>query len=313
MAKAKNLKQLSKTPVRLTGGHRLCPGCAEPTVVRQILMSSDDPVIAANATGCLEVSTTIFPYTAWNIPWVHIAFENAAAVAAGMEAMYQSLKRQGKMDADTNYNFVAFAGDGGTYDIGFQALSGATERGHKFLYVCLNNQAYMNTGIQRSSASPLGAHTTTSPAGEVIPGKQTHHKDLTACMAAHDIPYTAQAIPGNWRDLTRKATRAFEIDGPSFIDVLTPCPLGWRCDPAESMAISQLAADTCFWPLYEVDHGEWKLTYKPKEKKPVDEFLKPQGRFRHLLKGEQGADVLKAIQEHVDMKWERLLKRCGEE
>ncbi len=313
MAKAKNLKQLSKTPVRLTGGHRLCPGCAEPTVVRQILMSSDDPVIAANATGCLEVSTTIFPYTAWNIPWVHIAFENAAAVASGMEAMYQSLKRQGKMDADTNYNFVAFAGDGGTYDIGFQALSGAAERGHKFLYVCLNNQAYMNTGIQRSSASPLGAHTTTSPAGTVIPGKQTYQKDLTACMAAHDMPYVAQTIPGNWRDITKKATRAFDIAGPSFIDLLPPCPLGWRCDPAESMAISQLAADTCFWPLYEVDHGEWKLTYRPKEKQPVEEFLKLQGRFRHLLKGDQGADILKAIQERVDYKWERLLKRCGEE
>jgi pyruvate ferredoxin oxidoreductase beta subunit len=313
MAKAKNLKQLSKSPVRLTGGHRLCPGCAEPTVVREILMASDDPVICANATGCLEVSTTIFPYTAWNVPWMHVAFENAAAVVSGLEAMYQSLKAQGKLDADANYNFVAFAGDGGTYDIGFQALSGATERGHKFLYVCLNNQAYMNTGIQRSSASPLGANTTTSPAGKVIPGKTTYQKDLTACMAAHDMPYAAQTIPGNWRDITRKAARAFEIDGPSFINVLTPCPLGWRSDPAESMAISQLAADTCFWPLYEVDHGEWNLTYKPKEKQPVEEFLKLQGRFRHLLKGDQGAEIIKAIQQHVDYKWDRLLKLCGEQ
>ncbi len=308
----KNLKQLSESPVRLTAGHRLCPGCGEPIVVRQILAASDDPVIASNATGCLEVSTTIFPYTAWNIPWIHIAFENAAAVAAGTEAMYQSLKNQGKIDADTNYNFVAFAGDGGTYDIGFQALSGAVERGHKFLYVCLNNQAYMNTGIQRSSASPLGANTTTSPAGKVIPGKTKYQKDLTACMAAHDMPYAAQTIPGRWRDITRKAERAFEIDGPSFINVLTPCPLGWRCAPEETVSISQLAADTCFWPLYEVDHGEWKLSYKPKEKLPVDEFLSKQGRFRHLFKGHQGEEVRKQIQERVDYKWDQLLDRCGE-
>ena len=310
---AKNLKQLVESPVRLTGGHRLCPGCGEPIVARQILAASDKPVVVANATGCFEVSTTIFPYTAWNVPWLHVAFENAAAVAGGMEAMYQSLKKQGKLPADADYNFVAFAGDGGTYDIGFQALSGAVERGHNFLYVCLNNEAYMNTGVQRSSASPMGANTTTTPAGRAIPGKTTHTKDLTACMAAHDMPYVAQTIPGNWRDITKKAERAFEVDGPAFINVLTPCPLGWRCEPAETVSISVLAADTCLWPLYEVDHGEWKLTYKPKEKKPVDEYLSKQGRFRHLFKGDEGEQIRKGIQEWVDHKWEQLLKRCGEE
>jgi pyruvate ferredoxin oxidoreductase beta subunit len=308
----KNLKQLTHSPERLTGGHRLCPGCGEPIAVRQILNASDHPVIGANATGCLEVSTTIFPFTAWDMPWMHIAFENAAATAAGLEAMYQSLKTQGKIDPDTKYNFVAFAGDGGTYDIGFQALSGAVERGHDFLYVCLNNEAYTNTGVQRSSASPMGTNTTTTPAGKVIPGKTTYQKDLTACMAAHDIPFVAQTIPGNWRDITRKAERAFEVEGPAFMNVLTPCPLGWRCDPAETVAISVMAADCCLWPLYQVDHGEWKLTYKPKEKLPVDEYLSKQGRFRHLFKDAEGEAIRKNIQEWVDRKWDELLKRCGE-
>lgn len=308
----KNLKQLSESPVRLTSGHRLCPGCAEPIAVRQILMGTDQPVLAANATGCLEVSTTIFPYTAWNIPWIHVAFENAAAVASGLEAMYQSLKNQGKLDADANYKFVAFAGDGGTYDIGFQALSGAVERGHDFVYVCLNNQAYMNTGVQRSSASPLGSHTTTSPAGKVIPGKTKVQKDLTECIVAHDMPYAAQSIPGRWRDLVGKAEKAFAIEGPAFLNVLVPCPLGWICDPAKTVEIAMLAADTCLWPLYEVEHGEYKITYKPKEKKPVEEFLEPQGRFKHLFKGEDGAAIRKQIQEHTDRKWERLLKNAGE-
>jgi len=306
----KNLKQLSESPVRLTGGHRLCPGCAEPIVVRQVLMGTDDPVIVANATGCFEVSTTIFPYTAWNIPWMHIAFENAAAAASGLEAMYQSLKAQGKIDADSNYKFLAIAGDGGTYDIGFQSLSGAVERQHDFVYLCLNNQAYMNTGVQRSSASPLGAHTTTSPAGSAVPGKTMVQKDLTECMVAHDMPYVAQSIPGRWRDLVGKAEKAFAAEGPAFINVLTPCPLGWICEPAVSASISQLAADTCFWPLYEVEYGQYKINYTPKEKKPVEEFLEPQGRFKHLFKGEDGAEIRKQIQQYVDRKWEALLKKA---
>lgn len=308
----KNLKQLSESPVRLTGGHRLCPGCGEPIAVRQILMATDKPVLVANATGCLEVSTTIFPYTAWTVPWIHVAFENAAAVAAGMEAMYQAQKAQGNIPADADYKFVAFAGDGGTYDIGFQALSGAVERRHDFVYVCLNNEAYMNTGVQRSSASPLGSHTTTSPSGSHSTGKRVVQKDLTEVMVAHEIPYVAQTIPGRWRDITAKAEKAFEIEGPAFINVLTPCPLGWVCDADKTVEISQLAADCCLWPLYEVEYGEYKLTYKPKEKVPVDEYLKPQGRFRHLFRDEEGAKVRLQLQEYVDRKWEKLLRKCGE-
>jgi len=227
MATALKLKELSKKEDRLTSGHRLCAGCAAPIVVRQVLTAIDEPVVVANATGCLEVSTTIYPYTAWNVPWIHTAFETAASTISGVEAMYRSLVKQGKMQ-DRGLKFVAFGGDGGTYDIGIQALSGMMERGHKALYVCYNNEAYMNTGIQRSGATPLGAWTTTTPVGSVIPGKPRNRKDLTAIAAAHDIPYAAQASPHNWRDLMKKVRSAVAADGASFINVLSSCNRGWR-------------------------------------------------------------------------------------
>lgn len=303
-----SLKELSTRPARFVGGHRLCPGCGEGTIVRQVLMSADKPVIAASCTGCLEVSSSIFPYTAWNIPWVHLAFENAAATAAGLEAMYRSLKRQGKYTDDVY--FVAFGGDGGTYDIGLQALSGAVERGHRFVYVCLNNEAYMNTGIQRSSATPLGAHTTTSPAGKVVPGKLTPRKDLTEIMVAHDVPYVAQSNSGRWRDLTTKAEKAFHTDGPAFLNVLSVCPLGWGTEPSKAIEICEAAADTCIWPLYEVIEGQYKINYRPKEKKPVEEYLKHQRRFAHLMKSEEGQAIIARLQEDVDRRWDRLQNRA---
>lgn len=303
------LKELAKRPERITPGHRLCAGCGAPIAVRLILAAADKPVVAASATGCLEVSTTIFPYTAWNIPWIHSAFENVAATIAGVESMYQARRRRGEIDE--KIYFVAFGGDGGTYDIGLQALSGALERGHRFLYVCYNNEAYMNTGIQRSSATPLGAWTTTSPVGKAIPGKTQWRKNLTEIVAAHGIPYVAQSVASNWRDLVVKAEKAFHADGPSFINVLASCNRGWRHDPSETLKIMQLAVDCCIWPLYEVENGVYRLTYKPKEKKPVEEWVKTQGRFRHLLTPEN-RHLLEAFQRHVDVEWEQLLKRCGE-
>ncbi len=310
MATPLKLKELYKKEDRLTPGHRLCAGCAAPIVVRQILAAIDEPVVLSNATGCLEVSTTIYPYTAWNVPWIHSAFENAASTMAGVEAMYRSLVRQGKME-ERNIKFVAFGGDGGTYDIGIQALSGLLERGHRVLYVCYNNEAYMNTGIQRSGATPLGAWTTTSPVGRVIPGKPRPRKDLTAIAAAHDIPYAAQASPHNWRDLMRKVRKAVAADGASFMNVLSSCNRGWRHPTDMTIEISRLAADTCYWPLYEVENDEWRLTYRPKEKLPIEEFLRPQGRFRHLFR-EENKYVIENLQAEVDRKWQQLLKRCGE-
>ena len=224
--------------------------------------------------------------------------------------MYRSLVRQGKIE-DRGTKFLAIGGDGATYDIGLQFISGAFERGHKMVYLCLNNEAYMNTGIQRSSATPQGAHTTTSPAGEVMPGKLQWRKPVTRIMIAHDIPYVAQVSPHNWRDLMTKTQKAFAADGPAFLNALSPCPRGWRHDSSESIDIAKLAVDTCYWPLYEVDRGEWKLSYKPREKKPVADWLRTQGRFRHLLRT-KFQYVAEEIQAKVDEEWEQLLIRCGE-
>ena len=303
-------KELAKKEDRLASGHRLCAGCGASIIVRQILAAIDDPVVISNATGCLEVATTIYPYTAWKVPWIHNAFENAAATISGVEAAYRSMVRQGKIP-EQNIKFIAFGGDGGTYDIGLQSLSGAMERGHQFLYVCYDNGAYMNTGIQRSSATPYGAHTTTSPAGKVIPGKRQFRKDLTAIMVAHGIPYVAQAAPSQWKDLMQKTRKAVNCGGPAFMNVLSSCNRGWRHPTDETIDITQLAVDTCYWPLYEIIDGEWHLNYKPKEKLPVEEWLKRQGRFRHLFKPEN-RHIIDEMQAEVDRRWERLLKLCGE-
>ena len=309
-----SLKELSKTPSRLTAGHRLCAGCGEGIIVRQVLMATDKPVVISNATGCFEVSTTIYPYTAWNVPWIHTAFGNAAATCAGTEAAYQSLKRQGKIKDDMR--FIAFGGDGATYDIGFQSLSGALERGHQFMYVCLNNEAYMNTGIQRSGATGIGASTTTSPAGSVIPGKTGYAKDLTMIVANHNIPYAAQVSPHNWRDLINKCKKGFDVAGPSFINAISPCPRGWRTDPSDTISLSQLAVETCVWPLYEVENGTYRLTGESAKiadgklaKKPLTDWLNSQGRFKHLMK-DKWMQLIENAQADIDAKWERLQKLC---
>jgi len=304
-----NLKELSQKKLILTPGHRLCAGCGASIVVRQVLSALDDPVVVANATGCLEVATTIYPYTSWSSSFIHNAFENAAATISGAEAMFRSLKKQGKIGKEIK--FVAFGGDGGTYDIGIQSLSGALERGHNFVYVCYDNEAYMNTGIQRSSATPRGAWTTTTPAGKVIPGKTQYRKDLTAIVAAHNIPYVAQASIWRWNDLIEKARKAFYTDGPAFINVLSPCPRGWRFDSKNTIKISKLAVQTNFWPLYEVENGVWKLNYKPKERKPIKEWMEAQGRYKHLLRSEN-EHIIKEIQEEIDRNWKKLLVKCGE-
>ena len=244
------LKSLTHKPELLTGGHRMCSGCGAPTIVRQVLMAIDEPVVIANATGCLEVSTCLFPYTAWKVPWMHSAFENAAATASGIETMYRSLRKQGKLKKEMK--FIAFGGDGGTYDIGFQALSGAMERGHQLLYICYDNGAYMNTGIQRSSATPFGADTTTQPVGSKVQGKTQRRKDLTRIMAAHNVAYAAQASPHNWKDLMTKVKKALATNGPAYMGVVSPCNRGWRTQTNDSILLSRLAVETCYWPLYEV-------------------------------------------------------------
>jgi len=308
-AKPLGLKKLATGEDRFSHGHRMCSGCGAPIVVKQVLMATDYPIIASNATGCLEVSSCIQQFTAWKIPWMHSAFENAAATASGIEAMYRSLVKQGKLE-ERNVKFVAFGGDGGTYDIGFQALSGAMERGHDMMYICYDNGAYMNTGIQRSSATPFGANTTTCPAGDVIPGKLQHRKDLTRIMTAHGIPYVAQASPSYHTDLMKKVQKAFEIKGPKFMNIIAPCNRGWRSKTNDAITLAKLAVETCYWPLYEVENGVTKITVKPKEKKPLVDFLKPQGRFKHMF-SPKNEYLLKQAQEYVDNQWEHLQKEAA--
>ncbi len=310
MATGLTLKELSKKEDLFTHGHRMCAGCGAPTIVKMALMATEYPVIVANATGCLEVSSCISEYTAWKIPWIHTAFENAAATLSGVETMYRSLKKQGKIDKEVK--FIAFGGDGGTYDIGFQSLSGAMERGHDMIYICYDNGAYMNTGIQRSSATPLGADTTTCPAGSCVPGKLRPRKNLTKIMAEHNIPFAAQASPSHWMDLMKKVKKAHEMPGAKFINIISPCNRGWRSKTNDAITLARTAVNTCYWPLYEIENGVTKITFTPKEKLPVVDFLKPQGRFKHLF--EQGNEwLLKAMQEEVDREWAKLqaAEKCG--
>ena len=297
-----SLKELSKREDLLAPGHRACAGCGATIIVRQVLLAAGKDVVVGCATGCLEVVTTIFPYTAWRVPYIHNAFENVASTISGVEAAYRSLKRQGKIKKEIR--FIAFGGDGGTYDIGLQALSGAAERGHRMLYVCYDNQAYMNTGIQRSGATPIGAHTSTCPVGEVIPGKQQYQKDITRIMAAHRIPYVAQASPSHWADLVTKVEKALSKNGPSFINVISPCHRGWRYPMEKTIEVARLAVETCFWPLYEYDEGVWRITYTPKEKLPIKHFTDMQGRFAHFRKH---SDLERLAQEEVDMRWNELV------
>jgi pyruvate ferredoxin oxidoreductase beta subunit len=292
----------------LAGGHSLCQGCGIPIVVRVVLDSIPGRKVVVNATGCLEVATTRYPSTAWTVPWLHVAFENTAAVASGVESAYRALHRRHALDEEIT--FVAFAGDGGTYDIGLQALSGALERGHRLVFCCYDNEAYMNTGVQRSGATPFGASTTTSPSGTVGLGKMQQRKDMTAIAVAHHIPYVGQGCAAHWHDLSQKARRAGAAHGPAFLNVLSDCPVGWGHEPREFKRILDAAVESRFWPLYEVVDGEYHLTYEPFERVPVAEWLRGQKRFGHLFAPEN-ADLLTYVQRRVDEDWEALLALCG--
>ncbi len=312
-------RELETRPIE--SGHRLCAGCGAGIIIRQIAMAARKPIVWINATGCVEVATTIFPYTSWNVPWAHNAFENAAAVASGVEAARKKLARVGRFesdpDIDLDYDIIVLGGDGGTYDIGIQSISGAFERGHKIMYVLYDNEAYMNTGIQRSGGTPFGARTTTTPVGKVIKGKPLFKKPIVDIMVAHQIPYAATISSAYWNDAIAKLRKGFETNGPVFIHAFSTCPLGWGSAPEDTVKIMKLAVETCVFPLYEVLNGEYRLTgpsisiaKNPARKKPVEEYLKLQGRFRHMFKPENKWMIDK-FQEWVDKQWETLLKRAG--
>ncbi len=286
-----------------SAGHRACQGCGEALAIRLMCKALGKDTIVVNATGCMEVISTMYPTTAWNLPWIHVAFPNAAAVAAGVEAGLKVLRRKGRI-ADRDVQTVAIGGDGGTFDIGIQALSGTMERGHNVLYVCFDNEAYMNTGIQRSSATPFGASTTTNPAGVASLGKGQWKKNLTEIMVAHNVPYVATACHSYPIDFMNKVKKARKVDGPSFIHCLSVCPTGWRVPSAHAIKMGRLAVETGVFPLYEVEDGKYRMTYRPEEIKPVEDYIKSQGRFRHL-KPEQIA----AIQERVILEYNKLLDK----
>ena len=308
---AYNFKETMSKKERFTPGHRMCAGCGAPIAVRNVLraLKDEDKAVVTCATSCLEVSTFMYPYTSWEDSFIHNAFENAAATCSGVESAYRALKKKGKID-DT-YKFIAFGGDGGTYDIGFQSLSGAMERGHDMVYVCYDNGAYMNTGIQRSSATPQFADTTTTPSGTESPGKPQYRKDLAAIIAEHHVAYVGQTtFVQNMKDLHLKAEKAIYTEGPAFLNVMAPCPRGWRYEASEILNICKMAVETCYWPLFEVIDGKWVLNYEPKEKLPIEDFLKTQGRFSHLFKPEN-EKYIQIMQEDVDKRWEELKFKCS--
>ena len=286
-------------------GHRACVGCGEALAVRQAFKALGRNTIVVNATGCMEVVASPMPFTSWRIPWIHTLFENASAVASGIESGLKAMTLKGKRP-EKEVNVVAMGGDGGTTDIGFQALSGALERGHDFLYICFDNEAYMNTGIQRSSSTPFGASTTTSPAGKKSIGQVTWKKNMPEITAAHGIPYVATACPSYPFDLMEKVKKGALTPGPAYVHILSVCPTGWRCRTDLSIKLGRLAAETGIFPIYEIENGKYKITVDVPKLRPVEDYLKLQGRFRHLSE-----ELISEIQSRVSREYARLKEKVA--
>ncbi|MBN2177800.1 MAG: pyruvate synthase subunit beta [Deltaproteobacteria bacterium] len=283
-----------------SAGHRACQGCGEALAIRMMCKALGSDTVIVNATGCMEVVSSFYPTTAWNLPWIHVAFPNAASVGAGVEAGLKVLRRKGKI-ADRDVKTVCIGGGGGTFDIGLQALSGAMERGHDMLYACFDNEAYMNTGIQRSGATPFGASTTTNPAGRASSGKGEWKKNITEIIAAHGVQYAATACHSYPLDFMNKVKKAREVKGPTFIHCLAVCPTGWRIPSEACIKMGRLASETGIFPLYEVENGKYRMTIKPEKLRPVGDYLKAQGRFRHLT-----PEDIERIQEKVYQEYNKL-------
>ena len=286
-------------------GHTFCSGCGEVLALRLACKALGRDIIIANATGCIEICTSPLPVTSWKIPWIHTLFENTAATISGIEAGLKILMRKGTIP-ERDIKCVAIAGDGGTSDIGIQALSGAFERNHDFLYLCFDNEAYMNTGIQRSSATPYGASTTTAPAGKFSIGQITRKKNMAEIAVAHDIPYVATACPSYPFDLMNKVKKGAEVKGPAYIHIFSPCPTGWRHASDLAIEIGRLAVETGIFPLYEVEGGKYRLNVDRPKLKPVEEYLKPQGRYRHLTDKE-----IEKIQAMINEDYVKLTKKVA--
>ncbi len=288
----KNLKGINYEEY-FASGHRACAGCGEALVLRHIMKAAGPNTIVAQATGCMEVVSTPYPQTAWKVPWVHGAFENASAIASGIDA---GLKAQGKREG---VNIIAIGGDGASFDIGFGSLSGALERGHKFTYIATDNEAYMNTGVQRSGATFPYASTTTSPGGKKIHGKQEPKKPLPLIVASHGLSYVASMSHANLFDLKAKVEKALSKDHATFLHAYCVCPVGWHCKTEDTMKLSKLAIQTRVFPLYEIEDGVLKFNQKVDNPKPVRDYLELQGRFKHL-NDEEVAKIQKYVNDRYD-------------
>jgi pyruvate ferredoxin oxidoreductase beta subunit len=312
MSKLNPVAKISDLPEesKFRPGHRLCAGCG-PAITAKIITLAVPEAIIVNATGCVEVGTTIYPYSAWKTPWVHVLFQNNAPVASGIAAALEKLSAEGRA---RKIPVIALGGDGATFDIGLGAISGALERLDRIIYICYDNCAYMNTGIQRSGASILGAATTTSPAGKVIPGKQENKKDLIAIVASHHIPYAATATLWLWRDMVNKIRKAvnYSEQGPAFLHILAPCQFGWRYDPHLTVKVSRMAVETRLFPIYEIEDGQLKINYRVSKPTPVEEYLKIQRMMRHLL-DPRNAETLQKLKDWIEWNWQRLenLEKAG--
>jgi len=287
----------------ITKGHRACQGCGEALGARYALdaalRATGGRVIAANATGCLEVFSTPFPESSWRLPWIHSLFANAPAVATGITA---ALRAQGRSDV----RVVAQGGDGGTLDIGLACLSGMFERGDDVLYVCYDNEAYMNTGVQRSAATPPAARTaTTEPLGNRPGNAFGQGKNLPLIAMAHEIPYVATATVAELRDLERKVERAMEFHGPRYLHVLVPCPLGWGSAPAETIEIARLAKETGLFPVLEAEEGRVVAVSPIRRLRPVEDYLRRQKRYAHLFADGGRPEVIAQLQRIADRNVER--------
>ena len=306
----KNLKTFSTVAERFEGSHVLCPGCAHSIIVREVLNATNDSLVVGSSTGCLEVCTAVYPHTSWDCSWVHIGFENGSTAVAGAEIANKALRKKGRISSDTpEPKFVAFGGDGSTYDIGFQWISGCCDRQHNMMYVCLDNEVYANTGGQTSGSTPLGANATTSPAGSNSYGKNRNKKDMMQIMASNGAKYVAQVAPNKWKDMVKKIQKGFDTEGFVYINAMSACTTEWKFPMHQTIEVSDMATDSLVFPLYEIVNGrELNITYRPKNIVPVRDYLGVQPRFKHLFKPENEY-IIQEWQKRVDAQWEYLQRR----
>jgi pyruvate ferredoxin oxidoreductase beta subunit len=285
----------SKSKELFSPGHTACAGCGLAIGARLVIEAAGSETIIANATGCLEVTTSKYPQSSWGVPWIHSLFENAAAVASGIQS---SLKQKG---LNKKVKVIAQGGDGATYDIGFGLISGMWERNEDIMYVCYDNEAYMNTGVQASGATPYAAHTTTTPQGLESIGSTFRKKNMADIAIAHNLAYVATSSVGYPLDVQNKIKKALTFDGPTYVQILVPCVPGWGTDSKDTITLGKLAHQTGLWPIFEAVNGKvGKVMSFPKKRPAVEEYLKLQKRFAHLFKKTKGREEIKKIQKIAD-------------